>query len=642
LASEKQTDESAGPVFGVVFASNGTFEMPDLSALPFPVKTDTVSSLDDLVLENNLIVIAGTSDITRLLSERRSSNWAAIVLTDGTDSINATVSNPRVIAVLEQKASAEAVFSAVRAAQYFLLQSSQQNAAEMLEHILEVGRALASEKELDNLLDLVLEYGRRMTGADGSSVYTRDPNGKLYLRLWQNQSTGQTSDAQKTLVGDYSIAGYVARTGETISIDDAYAIPKSAPFQFNPASDRSIGYRTVSMLTLPLKNKADEVVGVLQLINRKENYDYSLTTEEDYTTKVFPFDDASTQVALALAGQAGVALENSLLYADIENLFEGFIEASVQAIEARDPTTAGHSFRVAEFTERLGRAVDKNDSPRLRDIEFSREQLREIRYAALLHDFGKVGVREHVLVKPKKLQPHQLSLLQQRFQFAQAQLAHLAYREMLSLYDDTRLPEHERAVRRANIESQLRAETNRLNLYLETVMEANEPNISEQEVTDLLQEIANYRFHDLEDKAINLIQDFEFENLALAKGSLSPEERSEIESHVSHTYSFLSLIPWTRNLANLPNIAYAHHEKLDGSGYPRGLKQDEIPVQSKIMTISDIYDALTASDRPYKPALPAERALDILGYEAKAGKLDQDLLQVFIESNSWAPVKAGG
>ena len=623
-------------------AASGKIELPDLSALPFPASLDKVSGLDDLVLQTNFIVIADAREMAELLSEGTSTNWAAILVKVGDDSIGGLASNPRVVAVLESSARAESVFSAVRAAQYFLLQRKQHNAAEMLEHILEVGRALASEKELDNLLGLVLDYSRRMTGADGSSIYTRDPNGKLYLRLWQNQSTGQTSDAQKTLVGDYSIAGYVASTGEVISIDDAYSIPESAPYRFNPASDRSIGYRTVSMLTLPLKNKADEVVGVLQLINRKHHYDYKLTTEEDYATKVLPFDDASQQVALALAGQAGVALENSLLYADIENLFEGFIEASVQAIEARDPTTAGHSFRVAEFTERLGRAVDKSDFPRLRAIEFSRDQLREIRYAALLHDFGKVGVREHVLVKPKKLQPHQLSLLQQRFQFAHAQLAHHAYREMLSLYDDSRLPEQERAARRANIEAQLQAETNRLNLYLETVIEANEPNVSEQEVTELLQEIANYRFRDLEDNSINLVQDFEFENLALAKGSLSPKERSEIESHVSHTYSFLSLIPWTRNLSNLPDIAYAHHEKLDGSGYPRGLKQDEIPVQSKIMTISDIYDALTASDRPYKPALPADRALDILGYEAKAGKLDSDLLQVFIESNSWAPVKPGG
>jgi len=637
-----ETDESAGSTFRIVLAGNAEFELPELSALPFPVSIDRVSRQGDLLLQNNLIVIAGATEIAHLLSEGASTNWAAILVKQSDESVDELVSNSRVVAVLESSAPAESVFSAVRAAQYFLMQRKQRNAAEMLEHILEVGRALASEKELDNLLGLVLDYSRRMTGADGSSIYTRDPNGKLYLRLWQNESTGQTSDAQKTLVGDYSIAGYVASTGDVVSIDDAYSIPESAPYRFNPASDRSIGYRTVSMLTLPLKNKADEVVGVLQLINRKRHYAYKLATEEDYQDKVFPFDEASQQVALALAGQAGVALENSLLYADIENLFEGFIEASVQAIEARDPTTAGHSFRVAEFTERLGRAVDKSDSPRLRSIEFTRDQLREIRYAALLHDFGKVGVREHVLVKPKKLQPHQLSLLQQRFQFAHAQLAHHAYREMLGLYDDTRLPEQERAVRRANIEAQLRAETDRLNLYLETIIEANEPNVSEQEVTDLLQEIAKYRFRDLEENSINLIQDFEFENLALAKGSLSPEERSEIESHVSHTYSFLSLIPWTRNLANLPDIAYAHHEKLDGSGYPRGLRQDEIPVQAKIMTISDIYDALTASDRPYKPALPADRALDILGYEARAGKLDPDLLRVFIESNSWAPVKAGG
>ena len=347
-------------------AASGKIELPDLSALPFPASLDKVSGLDDLVLLTNFIVIADAREMAELLSEGTSTNWAAILVKVGDDSIGGLASNPRVVAVLESSARAESVFSAVRAAQYFLLQRKQHNAAEMLEHILEVGRALASEKELDNLLGLVLDYSRRMTGADGSSIYTRDPNGKLYLRLWQNQSTGQTSDAQKTLVGDYSIAGYVASTGEVISIDDAYSIPESAPYRFNPASDRSIGYRTVSMLTLPLKNKADEVVGVLQLINRKHHYDYKLTTEEDYATKVLPFDDASQQVALALAGQAGVALENSLLYADIENLFEGFIEASVQAIEARDPTTAGHSFRVAEFTERLGRAVDKSDFPRLR------------------------------------------------------------------------------------------------------------------------------------------------------------------------------------------------------------------------------------------------------------------------------------
>jgi GAF domain-containing protein len=256
---------------------------------------------------------------------------------------------------------------------------------------LEIGRALASEKDLDRLLDLVLTQARRLIGADGASIYTRDKAGKLYFRLLQNASTQSTSKAQMTLVGDYSVAGYVARTGETVNVDDAYQITEDAPYSFNPASDKSLNYRTRSMLTLPLTNKANEVVGVLQLINRKRDYETPLRAPEDFEKKVLPFDKPSVALAQALAGQAGVALENSILYEDIEKLFEGFIRASVQAIEARDPTTAGHSFRVAEFTERLAKATDRSDIHSMSGIQFSKDQLQEIRYAALLHDFGKVG-----------------------------------------------------------------------------------------------------------------------------------------------------------------------------------------------------------------------------------------------------------
>jgi len=627
------------PVFELTVSKDVDVVLPDLGGLPYPVLLDPAN--DQAAMQPvNRILLTDTDTLKRQLTGDNPDNWVGILVETGkVDS--SLLNDPRIAAVVGSRPSPATLFAAIRSAQQLLLQQ-QDRTAEMLQHILEVGRALASEKELDSLLGLILDYSRRMTGADGASIYTRDPNGKLYLRLWQNTSTGQTSNAQKTLVGDYSIAGYVARTGEVVSIDNAYEIPEDAPYKFNPASDKSIGYRSISMLTVPLKNKADEVVGVLQLINRKHDYEYPLKTGQDYASKVLPFDSHSRQVVLALAGQAGVALENSMLYADIENLFEGFIKASVQAIEARDPTTAGHSFRVAEFTERLGKAVDRSDMASLKAIRFSREELKEIRYAALLHDFGKVGVREHVLVKPKKLQPHQLDLLKQRFQFAQAQLAHHAYREMLALHDDQRLPEEERVLRRANIEAQLLKEQERLRRYLHTVIEANEPTVSEQEVTELLNEVANYRFTDLDDNPVELILPFEFDNLALAKGSLSPEERSEIESHVSHTFTFLSLIPWTRSLANLPEIAYAHHEKLDGSGYPRGLAGGQIPVQSKIMTISDIYDALTASDRPYKPALPTDRALDILHREADAGKLDADLLRVFVDSNAWAPVEMTG
>lgn len=535
--------------------------------------------------------------------------------------------------VLRADSQPETVYTVLQAAFRLLAVQSAEDAGRMLEEVLEIGRALASEKNLDSLLSLILTHARSLTGADGSSIYTRDRDGVLYFRLWQNASTTATANAQKTLVGEYSIAGYVARSGEPVLLDDAYAIPESAPYKFNPASDRAIGYHTKSLLTLPLTNKAGDVVGVLQLINRKDRPDALLQTPEDVAQHVRPFDARSRQLGLALAGQAGVAIENSMLHADIEHLFEGFIKASVQAIEARDPTTAGHSFRVADFTERLAVAVDRSGDSGLRDLRFSREQLREIRYAALLHDFGKVGVREDVLVKAKKLHPHQLDLLKQRFKYARLSVAHDAYRKLFDLFGEKHDPELFQT-RRRELEQAVAAEHERLERYLHTVLRANEPSVLHASAPLELREVQAYSFPD--GTGINpLLHDFEFADLTLPKGSLTAQERVEIESHVTHTYEFLRLIPWTRDLAQLPDYAYAHHEKLDGSGYPRGLAQADIPVPARMMTISDIYDALTAPDRPYKLAVGTERALDILGAEARANKIDAALLRVFIESGAY-------
>ena len=422
-----------------------------------------------------------------------------------------------------------------------------------------------------------------------------------------------------------------------VVVDDAYAIPPSAPYRFSPAVDSSIGYRTRSMLTVPLKNKADEVVGVLQLINRKDRADAKLRTPKDVAHHVLPFDDQSRAVALALAGQAGVALENSILYLDIENLFEGFIRASVQAIEARDPTTAGHSFRVADLSEGLAQAVDRTDQYGLRAVGFSRDQLAELRHAALLHDFGKVLVRDHVLVKAKKLYDPQLELVRQRFSYARTAIARDAYRQLLEQQMQQGMSAEELAARRQEIENMLATESARLEKFLQVVLRINEPNVSAQMTSAELNAVAEYTFPGENGEDVALLQQFEFVQLTLAKGNLADEERAEIESHVSHTFRFLSQIPWTKNLKQLPDIAYAHHEKLDGSGYPRGLTEPQIPVQSKIMTIADIYDALTARDRPYKPALPAEKALDILQLEGQQGKVDSTLLNVFIESEVYKP-----
>lgn len=587
------------------------------------------------------VVVARSNQVREMLSRCEAEGaycpkfYIVLWLNDsGPELDRALLDHPRVVGALDAHCPRETVYATLKSALGLLQKSGEQQAAQMLERVLEIGRALASEKDLDRLLGLILTHARNLTGADGASVYTRDANGKLYFRLWQNASTNAVSNAQKTLVGDYSIAGYVAREGKAIMLEDAYALPPDAPYQFNPASDRSIGYRTKSLLTVPLKNKADEVVGVLQLINRKDNPEILLRRPEDFENRVQLFDEQDRAIALALAGQAGVALENSLLYADIERLFEGFIMASVQAIEARDPTTAGHSFRVADFTERTAIAADRADTPGLRDINFSREQLRELRYAALLHDFGKVGVRENVLVKAKKLQPPHLELLKQRFRYARASIERHAYRRLLELHH-ARLKDAELETRRHEIEKDLAAGQARLEEYLQHVLRANEPTVSHEQVSAELGEVAAFRFPGEEGEELPLLHDFEFADLTLSKGSLNAEERAQIESHVSHTYAFLSLIPWTRNLANLPAIAYSHHEKLDGSGYPRRLVADEIPVQSRIMTIADIYDALTAGDRPYKAGMPEEKALDILAAEARAAKIDASLYKVFVESGAW-------
>lgn len=540
--------------------------------------------------------------------------------------------DPQVAAVLDSHCRPDTVMAAVRTAQ--ALAAREGRDAERLERVLEIGRALAAEKNLDTLLSLILDNARALTSADGASIYTRDRDGIVYFRLWQNSSVPNTAGVERRAVGEESIAGYVGRTGETVVLDDAYAIAPKAPYHFNPVFDQSTGYRTRSMLTVPLTNKAGEVVGVLQLINRKRDIDARLDSPEAVAREVRGFDDQDKAMALALAGQAGVALENSILYADIERLFEGFIRASVAAIEARDPTTAGHSFRVADFTERLAVAVDRSDEPELRALRFSRDELREIRYAALLHDFGKVGVREDVLVKAKKLYPHQLDQIQQRFKYARLSISWQTYRELFDLFEETSIDPAELRTRRRELEKRVLDEHERLERYLHTILRANEPTVLHASAPDELREIQNYLFPD-DGGPLPLLHDFEFSGLSLPKGSLSTQERVEIESHVSHTYAFLNLIPWTRDLARLPDYAYAHHEKLDGSGYPRGLSQQDIPVQARMMTISDIYDALTAPDRPYKLAVPVERALAILESEAKARKLDASLLKVFVDSGAW-------
>ncbi len=505
--------------------------------------------------------------------------------------------------------------------------------ASELETLNRIGVALSTERNTDALLDLILTKSREITGCDAGSLYMVEEKSEgskhLVFKLTQSDSHSVPFRQFTLPIDTRSVAGYAAATGEVLNIKDAYRI-HNLPFRLNRDFDQRFGYRTKSMLVVPMKNQKNEVIGVLQLINAKKNPAAKLTSRKEVQREVIPFSERSQELASSLASQAAVAVENNLLYREIENLFEGFVRASVLAIESRDPTTFGHSERVARLTVGLAETVDRLDAGPYRDVHFTREDIREIRYASILHDFGKVGVREEVLVKAKKLYPPQLEFIRKRFQYIRKVLEIDGYRKKLDWVLRNGNQNYE--PRFAEIDASQSGELQQLDDFLAHILQANEPTVLPEKTSERLTEIAGWTFQDPAGPTEPLLTAEELRFLTIPKGSLDENERSQIESHVIHSFRFLNQIPWTKELKNVPTIANAHHEKLDGSGYPYHMKSEEIPFQAKMMTISDIFDALTARDRPYKRAVPVERALDIIGQEVKSCLLDPVLFQLFLDA----------
>jgi HD-GYP domain-containing protein (c-di-GMP phosphodiesterase class II) len=512
-----------------------------------------------------------------------------------------------------------------------------------LTELTRVGVALTQERDLAKLLDMILTQARRHTNSDAGSIFLAErtdddgPPRKLRFKVSQNSSLQNLPFSEFTVAVDHgSLSGYVAATGQPLVIADVYLLPEDVTYKQNRGFDEKFGYRTKSMLVLPMRTHKDEVIGVVQLINRKRNPEVILANEVIVEQQVMPYDQRSVELVSALASQAAVAIENSLLYEDIEKLFEGFVKASVTAIESRDPTTSGHSERVATLTVGLAEAVVQAGAGAYKNQKFSRTQLRELRYAGLLHDFGKVGVREQVLVKQKKLYPWDLDIIRHRFAYL-LQSADLQFeRERASYLNTHGEKNYEEAATRLNHIRRTKREE--LQKYLDSIVRANEPTVLPEGSFDELRDINERTYIDFDGVERPLLRDDELRFLMIRKGNLDDTERREIESHVSHTFEFLGNIPWTRELKGIPTIAYGHHEKLNGRGYPRKISADDIPVQTRMMTISDIFDALTATDRPYKRAVPYERALDILNMEAKDGMIDKDLLTTFIDARVFESV----
>jgi len=544
------------------------------------------------------------------------------------------VSTARLALALRARAEASTLRMMAAALELELEQARHEN-----QLLISIGRALSQQRDTTSLLEIILRRAREVTGADAGSVYIvenldEEADRKVRFMVTQNDSRKIESKGFVMPVTSTSIVGSCVLSSDVINIPDLYHLDAPGTgnnpwgFHHDRSFDDKHRYQTRSMLTVPMISARTQVIGVIQLINKRAKGWVALEEGGDFDVGVVPFDEVAISYAAALASQAGIALENAMLYEEVKTLFDGFVRAAVTAIESRDPTTSGHSERVAELTVGLAKAADRVDSGKFASLTFTVDELVQLEYAALLHDFGKVGVREHVLVKAKKLYEHQREIITQRFAFIRRGLEV----EGLTRKLDTLLA-RSRDDAQALVEEVDRnfgAKLAELDDFLKFILQANEPTVLEQGGFERIADIAARRYLSYDGRDQPYLSDEEARALQILRGSLTDAERDEMNSHVVHTFNFLRQIPWGRAFRNVPDIAGAHHEKLDGSGYPNGLEGDAIPVPARMMTISDIYDALTASDRPYKKAIPTEKALDILSSEVKRGLLDRELFDIFV------------
>lgn len=468
---------------------------------------------------------------------------------------------------------------------------------------------LIETTDYKELLSKIVHKAVQLLHCDAASLYLKHDEQSMVFELAINLSLEIDFEKKITPLSDTGIAAYSFKKNKIVRIKDAYKISKNAPYSFNSSFDEKTGYRTESVLAVPLVSSQGESLGVLQLINRRKS------------AKAFTeFSLQDEQLAKSFASLASAAIEKANLYHSIKELFEGFIRASVSAIESRDPVTKGHSQRVSLLSVQLAKNLN----------EFTPAQLDEVRVAALLHDFGKIGVREEILVKAKKLFRDEQREIRSRLDHFSAVSENRLLRKLLEEIRNTkRIPSD---LEIAQVEKHIREANEQIESIWADIVDLNEPTVMNEDRSEKLMRLKELHFYSKRGVLEPVLKENEIKLLSIRKGSLSEAERMQIENHVTQTYFFLKEIPWSKELKNVPHIAHTHHEKMNGTGYPRGLIGDEIPVQARLMAICDIYDALVAADRPYKKAVPVEKALSILEMEAKSGQLDNRILKVFIEA----------
>jgi HD-GYP domain-containing protein (c-di-GMP phosphodiesterase class II) len=525
----------------------------------------------------------------------------------------------------------------------------------------QIGTALSTIHDLSQLLNFILKKCREITSADCGSLYLKEfgppADGKpgvpvpiLRFKVAQNDSKFIPFKEWTMPARKEAVSGYVALEGEELLIDDVYHLPADAPFRFDSSFDRTSGYRTKSMLVVPMRNHRDEIIGVIQLINKKAAWTDLLKTPQDAEAKVIPFDRDDRDLAKSLASQAGVAIENACLLDDlkvamadlkvanteltkahqkIEDLFEGFVNTCASAVEARDNALSGHTERMAIYATTVARALNEITEGPLAKYKFNASELKALKYAAILHDFGKIGVREEVLWKSSRLKPERQEAVKYRFEAFKGRLREQTSRKIITF-----ILENRGATGAADYLQQLErefvTECEALDGDLSFILRISKVGyLSEDDLKDL-NRVRDRRLK-LDDGDVALITDEEYEHLSVRKGNLTAKEWVEMKKHVAFTHQILSEIPWEGELRMVPEMAGSHHEKLDGTGYHRGLAGEKIPIGGQILAMVDIYEALTASDRPYKKQFTRDDAIKFLEECARTNWLNPDVVRLFVD-----------
>lgn len=506
----------------------------------------------------------------------------------------------------------------------------QQALLDRLERLNAIGVALSAERNNKRLLEMILLGAKEITNADGGTLYTVTEDQQLRFEIMRTQTLGiamggttgkdipfpplplYLEDGKPNI---NMVAAYTVLNDSTVNIADAY---EAIGFDFSGTRrfDQNTGYRSKSFLTIPMKNHENEIIGVLQLIN----------AIDPVSGEIIPFSKANQQLVESLASQAAVALTNYNLIEGLKNLFEAFIELIADAIDEKSPYTGGHCRRVPELTMMLADAACRAKQGPLADFRMTDKEIYELRIAAWLHDCGKVTTPEHVMDKPTKLSTiyDRIHLVEQRFELLRKQAeCDMLRRQVRALRDGKPLEADRLQIEFDAISQQLQMDCDFL----------RQANIGGEYMTpEHKQRVDDIAAYQLESggKHVNFLSEDEVYNLKIERGTLTAEERTVINNHIVVTIHMLESLPYPKDLKRVPEYAGGHHERMDGKGYPRGLKREEMSVPARVMGIADIFEALTSRDRPYKKAKTLSESLFILGKMKLDNHVDPDLFDIFI------------